>query len=126
MEAWEAVYRSILCTFFSRNQPSSDQLQQSIFQNLLKLQHTSRSEFKQIYNMYLAKQIKTYPVEAFKQFITTMAASDDTWIFLIEFVFQDAMAYTMLSKAARSGNWQLHMAAIKLIVPLFSAFDHNT
>ena len=26
----------------------------------------------------------------------------------------------------RSGNWQLRMAAIKLLVPLFSAFDHNT
>ena len=86
------LFTEAYCAHFS---PSSDQLQQSIVENLLKLQHTSTSEFYQIYNMYLAEQIKTYPMEAFKQFITTMAASDDTWRFWIEFVFQDAMAYIM-------------------------------
>ena len=65
-------------------------------------------------------------MEAFKRFIQTMAASDDTWRFWIEFVFEDAMAYIMLFLATRSGNWQLRMAAIKLMVPLFAAFDHNT
>ena len=87
---------------------------------------TSFSDFIHSYNTYLAEQIKHYPMAAFKQFIQTMAASDDTWRFWIEFVFEDAMAYIMLFLAMRSGNWQLRMAAIKLMVPLFTAFDHNT
>ena len=36
------------------------------------------------------------------------------------------MAYVMFFLAMRSGNWPLRMANIKLMVPLFSAFDHNT
>ena len=105
-----------MSTFFSRNQSNSDRLQESIVENLLKLQ----------YNTYLAEQIKTYPMEDFKQFIETMSNSDHTWKFWIKFVFQDAMAYIMFFLAMRSGNWQLRMASIKLMVPLFSAFGHNT
>lgn len=70
--------------------------------------------------------MKTFPVEDFEQFLSTMSNSDDTWKFWIQFVFQDAMAYVMFFLAMRSGNWPLRMASIKLMVPIFSAFDHNT
>ena len=126
MEVWEAVYRSIMCIYFSRNQSTSDGLQQSIVENLIKLQQTSKSEFHHAHNTYIAELMKMFPMDDFKQFIGIMSNADDTWKFWIEFVFQDTMAYVMLFLAMRSGNWQLRMASIKLMVPLFSAFDHNT
>ena len=124
MEAWEAVYRSILRAFF--NQSDSDLLQQSIVDNLLQLQGESQTDFQHGYNKYLEEQTRSFPTDKFKAFIQTMASLDDTWKFWIEFVFQDAMAYIMLYLAMRSGNWQLRMASIKLMAPLFTAFDHNT
>ena len=41
-------------------------------------------------------------------------------------MFQDAMPYVMLNLAIRGIKWDLRMAGIKLMVPLFSAFDHKT
>ena len=125
MKTWEAVYRSILSTYF-QNQSSSHQLQDTIVENLLKLQQTPKSELYHAHNAYLAELMKTFPMEDFKQFLSTMSNSDNTWKFWIQFVFQDAMAYMMFFLAMRSGNWLLRMASIKLMVPIFSAFDHNT
>ena len=70
--------------------------------------------------------MKTFPMDDFKHFLATMANSDDTWKFWSQFVFQDAMPYVMLYLAIRGIKWDLRMASIKLMVPLFSAFDHKT
>ena len=55
-----------------------------------------------------------------------MSNADPNWKFWIQFVFQDALAYIGLYLAIRSGNWLLRLASIKLMIPIFSAFDHQT
>ena len=126
METWEAVYRSIMSAYFENNKPSSDQLQDTIVQNLLKLQQSSKSNFYHAHNACIAELMNTFPTDDFKHFLATMANSDDTWKFWSQFVFQDAMPYVMLYLAIRGIKWDLRMASIKLMVPLFSAFDHKT
>lgn len=55
-----------------------------------------------------------------------MSSVDDVWKFWSQFVFRDAMAYVSLSLAIRSGDWHLRTASLKEMVPLFTAFDHQT
>lgn len=50
-------------------------------------------------------------------------AHNPTWKFWNQFVFKDCFAYISMYIAFRSGNWNLRMAAYKLMVPLFTAFD---
>ena len=47
-----------------------------------------------------------------------------TWSFWFKFVFRDALAYVALYIAIRGGIWDLRTASLKLMAPLFSAFDH--
>ncbi len=53
-----------------------------------------------------------------------MAETDETWRFWVQFTFQDAVAYIGLFLGSRSGDWDLRIAALKQMAPIFSAFDH--
>ena len=55
-----------------------------------------------------------------------MALTDDTWKFWVQFILEDALAYVGLFLAIRGGDWQLRMTSLKLMAPIFTAFDHNT
>ncbi len=55
-----------------------------------------------------------------------MSTSDPTWKFWVQFVTCDALAYVGLYLAIRGGEWDLRMACIKLMAPVFAAFDHQT
>ena len=58
----------------------------------------------------------------FVSFVKRCADGDDTW----RFVFCDALAYVGLFLAIRGGDWQLRMACMKLMAPVFTAFNHAT
>ena len=62
----------------------------------------------------------------FSTFLEKMAATDCTWRFWVQFVFEDVLAYLGLYLAIRSGDWDLRMACVKMMAPIFSAFDHTT
>jgi hypothetical protein len=55
-----------------------------------------------------------------------MAESDPNWKFWDEYVSLNALSYIALFASIRSGNWTLRLASIKLMAPIFSAFDRPT
>jgi len=62
----------------------------------------------------------------FRDYASKMAAIDSTWRFWEQFVFQDCLAYIMLHLGVRCSNWTLRVAALKLMAPLFVAYDRTT
>lgn len=69
-------------------------------------------------------QLSTYHAK-FQSFLDEMASKDTNWKFLKQFVFEDILAYISLFLAIRSGSWELRVASIKLMAPIFTAFDHQ-
>ena len=57
-----------------------------------------------------------------------MANNDDTciWRYWIQFVFEDALPYIGLFLALRSGDWDLRIASLKQMAPVFTIFNHKT
>ena len=62
----------------------------------------------------------------FQYFLCMMEEKDPNWKFWKQFVFVDALAYVGLFLAIRSGYWKCRVASIKLMAPIFTAFDHQT
>lgn len=61
--------------------------------------------------------------EKFKLYMANAALSNPTLKFWIQFLLIDCFAYITLYIGMRSHNWNLRMAALKLMGPLFTAFD---
>ena len=55
-----------------------------------------------------------------------MSQANMTWKFWAQFVVKDCLAYISLYIGIRTGNWDLRNASVKLMAPIFSAFDHFT
>ena len=128
MEAWEALYRAMLSTFMGREEGRQEDLLSRVLDILNSTKETTEENFKDTMNASigtLLKQTETFFPE-FDKFIQKMATKDDTWKFWSQFVFVDAMAYVSLYLAMRSGDWDLRMASMKTMAPLFTAFDHTT
>ena len=53
-------------------------------------------------------------------FCARMSKCDDTWL---HFLLQDCFAYIFLFHAFRGANWNLRVASLKLMAPLFVAYD---
>lgn len=62
---------------------------------------------------------------SFNEFVKQKSFEDDTWKYWIQFLFKDCFAYIGLYLAIRGSNWQLRLASLKLMAPLFSAFDRD-
>ena len=65
----------------------------------------------------------TAGVTAFSTLIQSQAHKNPTLQFWYQFIFEDCLAYIGLFLAIRTGDWNLRLASIKLMAPLFIAFD---
>ena len=85
------------------------------------------SQFTTAFNLKVAETSKMIGTLAtkFSLWVEEMTGRDDTWQFWSQFVFVDGMAYVGQFLAMRSGNWHLRQASIKLMAPVFTAFDHQ-
>ena len=59
----------------------------------------------------------------FVSFVSDLASRDDTLKFWHGFLFHDCLAYIGLYLTIRGGMWDLRMASLKEMCPLFTAFD---
>ena len=59
------------------------------------------------------------------RFVRQRSESDKTWRFGAQFVFTDCFSYFGLYLAVRSSNWQLRVSCLKLMAPMFAAFDRE-
>ena len=63
--------------------------------------------------------------EDFMKVVTRRSETDKTWRFWTQFVFTDCFCYFGLYLAVRSSNWQLRVASLEQMAPIFAAFDRE-
>ncbi len=61
--------------------------------------------------------------EEFNVFLERLCGLDDNWNFWNNFVFHDMLAYVGLYLGICGGLWDLRMASLKEMRPVFTAFD---
>ena len=128
LECWEAIY-TVMLTKFLESSEMTETLMTRLMDDILDLvSEEGDNEFRLRLGASVTglMQSASFSFDKFWIFIEKMCHSDETWKFWVQFVFVDALAYVGLFLALRSGDWQLRMISIKLMAPLFVAFDHST
>ena len=128
LEVWEAINRAMLQCFMQKSITASGEDMMAMVLHRLHCVLYSTGSFHSAYSRGISdiQDITNTFFDNFKRFLDKMASVDDTWRFWIQFTFKDAFAYVGLFLAIRSGDWNLRLASIKLMAPLFTAFDHVT
>ncbi len=131
VEVWEAMYQTMVTKLFehseSGNEPStfthtelialvSDTITQTCCEGNIENKITEVLQSLQ----------ESKEIILFMEFIQKCANTNATWKFWTQFVFEDAFAYINLYIALRSRNWELRLACLKLMAPIFSAYEHFT
>ena len=140
MQVSEAIYRCMLATFMQhrneldlRSFPShhflSAQIEAAIADRLEDCYNFScpsdvRGIIIAIQNM-LSKDFKSLEDE-FMQFVTHFSEIDATWRFWLRFIIEDFASYLALFIGVRTRSWNLRMAGVKEMAPLFVVFDRPT
>ena len=117
LQSWEAIYMHMLNTFPTRNPTVADVIQEL----------HEQSACTSLPSLFQTMRVKIADVQSlFTSFVQIMAESDPNWKFWNEYVSLNALSYIALFASIRSGNWALRLASIKLMAPIFSAFDRPT
>ena len=64
--------------------------------------------------------------DEFMQFVTHFSEIDATWRFWVHFMIEDFASYLALFIGVRTRSWNLRMAGVKEMAPLFVVFDRPT
>lgn len=123
-QAWQAIYRIMLKAF-------RDSKTGQTTSNMPDLQQVSiNTSTDPLIILNISEMIPEGQEEVsyseFKKFANRMAETDNTWKFWWQFVTQDCLAYVMLHLGIRCSKWNLRVSALKLMVPLFVAYDRKT
>ncbi len=132
IEAWQALYQVMVERFLqSCNETHDTCLPPELISDIVQNAYLEASSGKEtdlsttLSRLHEAVKQSGYHSK-FSSFIDKLSAADSTWKFWAQFVFKDALAYVSMYLAIRSGDWELRLASMKLMVPVFSAFDHLT
>ena len=120
LQTWEAVAHVMVTQYLSEN----DMVDLPILV-ANKLKELSEQKFKpdvtlKIIQLLIADKIN---YSDFHQYLKQKSQADSTWKFWSEFLINDCLAYIGLYTAIRGRNWNLRLASLKLMAPLFYAFD---
>ena len=120
MEAWEALFQVMLQLYLdgANHDPIAERIKQQLLADhrpynletiVATLQMSLSSEYQH-----------------FVEFLQQKSEKKDNWRFWTSFVLRDGLAYVGLYLALRSGNWNLRVACMKMMAPVFCAYDHMT
>ncbi len=120
LKVWEALYRVQLEAFIQEHNKQSEI--DNIYQQI-KASIASNNDPHD-----LLERVKSSTIGMatnFYMFIQKKGETDSTWKFWGDFVFSNCFAYVSLFLAIRSSNWNLRIASLKEMTPLFAAFDRG-
>ena len=117
LKMWEALYRVFIDVYFDEHENSE------VAEEVLRLIKTS-TEPAQLLGR--ATRITEKQAIEFFGFINDKRAKDTTWKFWIDFAFKNCFSYISLFLSVCGSNWNLCVASLKEMTPLFAAFDQDT
>ena len=119
MEAWVAIYQVMLHMYLENtSHPIAESVKQQLLDN-----HSPQS----IHTMIATLQMSlSSDYKHFIEYLQIKSEDNDNWKFWTQFVLRDGLAYVGMYLALRSGNWNLRVACMKMMVPIFCAYDHMT
>ena len=106
------------CSNFSNTTTFFFEVWEALYQHMLKVYTTFNNESR-VQNTDQLCSVS----DGFMEFLNKKASEDENWKFWIQFVLHDCMAFINLYLAARSNNWNLRIASLKDMAPVFFAFN---
>ena len=94
--------------------------------NFRRTHHFLLNAWEAIFKCQLAALRDIDPASCHQQMLdlaSKLGSGDETYRFWWTFTNRDMMSYIMLYLSMRTGNWELRVAALKKMAPLFHAFD---
>lgn len=117
LKVWEALYRVILKTYTEKNQKNY------LLQEVSKFVSSSiESKESPLELMEMVNGIATTDQS---HVIYRPKHCDKTWKFWGDFVFKNCYAYVALFMSIQGSNWDLRVASLKYMLPLFAAFNRD-
>ena len=121
LQTWEALYREMLHAYIVYTGTTITTDANSILLASIQTKKSPNSVLQRISKLVEDSQTD----EDFRKFIKQMSDNDKTWKFWAQFVFTDCFCYFGLYLAIRSSNWQLRVASLMQMAPMFAAFDRE-
>ena len=121
LQVWEAMFRQMLHTYLA-SKPNSITTDVNC---ILQLSVETKKSPLHTINRIRELVEDTHTDEGFKNFIDQMSEADQTWKLWNQFVFRDLLSYYGLYLSIRCSNWELRVACLKQMVPVFMAFDRE-
>ena len=134
----EAVFRTMFAKFMNHREEhsctssyethsiTSDDIVNIIAQPLLNASNSASDVIKtallKVVDIMETGSLKSFQDE-FNGFVDKLAGIDSTWKFWKGFISTDFVAYMSLFTGLRTRDWNLRVASLKQMAPLFCAFD---
>lgn len=130
LQSWEALYRHFIQVYVSAG-PDREHVSLSDILSAAKVRLSEcnkdcqESMSFEPFKEYLIDFRTGHPNlhENFLEWVEDMTKKDPNWCFWRNFVLRDAFAYISVFLSIRGGLWKLRLGGIKLLAPLFAAFD---
>ena len=121
-QAWEALTQVMLSAFLVETNNSN--LLHTVQVELLKLIQTHCHPVDILKNIQAITN-NSFTHEEFMKYLEMKSMNDNTWKLWVDFVVKDCFVYIALYTAIRGRDWKLRVASLKLMAPLFYAFDRQ-
>ena len=129
LQAFEALYRYFLSVYSPDSSDIEDEITTQMSSLLTSFPCIASEEdlesFRKRSTDVLESELMPVKFEEFKSFMDRLSEQNDTVCFWYRFISVDCFAYIALFLSIRYRKWELRTGSMKLLAPIFSAFDHQ-